>query len=54
MADGDKDKRLREVRPEDPVKDYVTWEAQAMGRELVSGCLSPCKVQLWFPSAAQG
>lgn len=26
MADGSKDKRLREVRPEDPLKDYMTWE----------------------------
>lgn len=40
MADGDKDKRLRELRPEDPVKDYVTWEAQAIGRALMRGCLN--------------
>lgn len=48
MADGDKDKRLREVRPEDPVKDYVTWEAQAIGRALMRGCLNHSKVQLWL------
>ena len=54
MADGGKDKRLREVRPEDPVKDYVTWKTQAMGRAPVRGCLSPSKVQPWLPSAGQG
>lgn len=52
MTDRGRDKRLRDVRPEDPLQDDVTWEGSGHQEHLVTGCLHCFEVQLSLPLQA--